>query len=108
MDKNAPESVHLCDFPAVDESMIDTRAGGRHGLVLKVVVLGRAARNGANHQEPPAPGRHVRQGRRRRWTSSTTHIIADELNVKKVTFTDDVSAFTNYTFKPQLKTLGPK
>ncbi len=107
LDENAPESVHLCDFPTVDESMIDTQLEYDMDLVLKVVVLGRAARNGANRKNrQPLAEMFVKADEK---LDEFYHdIIADELNIKKVTFTDDVSAFTNYTFKPQLKTLGPK
>ena len=107
LDENAPESVHLCDFPTVDESMIDTQLEYDMDLVLKVVVLGRAARNGANlKNRQPLAEMFVKADEK--LDEFYRDIIADELNIKKVTFTDDVSAFTNYTFKPQLKTLGPK
>ena len=107
LDENAPESVHLCDFPTVDESMIDTQLEYDMDLVLKVVVLGRAARNGANRKNrQPLAEMFVKADEK--LDEFYRDIIADELNIKKVTFTDDVSAFTNYTFKPQLKTLGPK
>ena len=107
LDTNAPESVHLCDFPAVDESMIDTQLEYDMDLVLKVVVLGRAARNGANRKNrQPLAEMFVKADEE--LGEFYRDIIADELNIKKVTFTNDVSAFTNYTFKPQLKTLGPK
>ena len=107
LDQSAPESVHLCDFPAVDESMIDTQLEYDMDLVLKVVVLGRAARNGANRKNrQPLAEMFVKADET--LGEFYREIIADELNIKKVTFTDDVSAFTNYTFKPQLKTLGPK
>ena len=107
LDENAPESVHLCDFPTVDESMIDTQLEYDMDLVLKVVVLGRAARNGANRKNrQPLAEMFVKADEK--LDEFYRDIIADELNIKKVTFTDDVSAFTSYTFKPQLKTLGPK
>ena len=107
LDQSAPESVHLCDFPAVDESMIDTQLEYDMDLVLKVVVLGRAARNGANRKNrQPLAEMFVKADET--LGEFYREIIADELNIKKVTFTDDVSAFTNYTFKPQLKALGPK
>ena len=105
--KDAPESVHLCDFPVVDESMIDTQLEYDMELVLKIVVMGRAARNGANRKNrQPLAEMFVKA--EEELSDYYKAIIADELNIKKVTFTDDVSAFTSYSFKPQLKTLGPK
>ncbi len=107
IDKTAPESVHLCDFPAVDEKAIDKELEARMDEVLKIVVLGRAARNTANIKNRQPVGRM--------FVKADTvlpefyqEIIEDELNVKSVEFTDDVRAFTSYTFKPQLKTVGPK
>jgi isoleucyl-tRNA synthetase len=105
VDKNAPESVHLCDFPAVDESMIDKQLEEDMEVVLEAVVLGRACRNEANIKN--------RQPIAKMFVKAEDHlsqfyldIIRDELNVKEIEATDDVSALTNYTFKPQLKTLG--
>ena len=107
IDESAPESVHLCDYPVVDESMIDTQLEYDMDLVLKIVVLGRAARNGANRKNrQPLAEMFVKADEE--LSGYYTDIIADELNIKKVTFTQDVSAFTSYIFKPQLKTLGPK
>ena len=106
-DKTAPESIHLCDFPAVDESRIDADLERDMDLVLKVVVLGRAARNTANlKNRQPLAEMFVHADET--LSDYYTGIIADELNVRKVTFTQDMSRFTSYTFKPQLKTLGPK
>ena len=103
----APESVHLCDFPTVDESMVDTQLEYDMELVLSIVVMGRAARNGANRKNrQPLAEMFVKAPEE--LSDYYKAIIADELNIKKVTFTDDVSAFTSYSFKPQLKTLGPK
>ena len=107
IDANAPESVHLCDFPVADESMIDKKLEEDMEAVLKTVVLGRACRNTANikNRQPIATmfvkapfslGEFYQE------------IIEDELNVKKVVFTDEVRDFTTYTFKPQLRTVGPK
>ncbi len=105
--KDAPESVHLCDFPTVDETLIDTQLEYDMELVLKIVVMGRAARNGANRKNrQPLAEMFVKADEE--LSDYYKEIIADELNIKKVTFTDDVSAFTSYSFKPQLKTLGPK
>ncbi len=107
VDKNAPESIHLCDFPTADESMVDEALERDMDLVLKIVVLGRAARNGANlKNRQPLAEMYVKADEV--LGDYYTAIIADELNVKKVTFTDDMSCFTDYHFKPQLKTLGPK
>ena len=107
VDKNAPESIHLCDFPTADESVVDVALERDMDLVLKIVVLGRAARNGANlKNRQPLAEMYVKADEV--LGDYYTAIIADELNVKKVTFTDDVSCFTDYHFKPQLKTLGPK
>ena len=103
----APESVHLCDFPTVDESMVDTQLEYDMELVLSIVVMGRAARNGANRKNrQPLAEMFIKAPEE--LSDYYKAIIADELNIKKVTFTDDVSAFTSYSFKPQLKTLGPK
>ena len=107
IDKNAPESVHLCDFPAVDEAHIDKELEANMDEVLKVVVMGRAARNAANiKNRQPIANMFVKAP----FTLPEffTDIIRDELNTKKVTFTDDVRDFTSYSFKPQLKTVGPK
>ena len=107
IDKNAPESVHLCDFPAVDEAHIDKELEANMDEVLKVVVMGRAARNAANiKNRQPIANMFVKAS----FTLPEffTDIIRDELNTKKVTFTDDVRDFTSYSFKPQLKTVGPK
>ena len=107
IDRNAPESVHLCDFPAVDEAHIDKELEANMDEVLKVVVMGRAARNAANiKNRQPIANMFVKAP----FTLPEffTDIIRDELNTKKVTFTDDVRDFTSYSFKPQLKTVGPK
>ncbi|MBR1738773.1 MAG: isoleucine--tRNA ligase [Ruminococcus sp.] len=107
VDRNAPESIHLCDFPTVDKSMIDPALESDMDEVLDIVVLGRSARNGANlkNRQPLSvmyvSADHVLD-------SFYVDIIRDELNMKEVQFSDDVSAYINYKFKPQLKTLGPK
>ncbi len=107
LDKNAPESVHLCDFPVVEESMIDAKLEEDMEALLKIVVMGRACRNTANIKNRQPIGTMFVKAP---FTLSDFYkeIIEDELNVKEVTFTDDVRAFTTYTFKPQLKTVGPK
>lgn len=107
IDANAPESVHLCDFPVADESMIDKKLEEDMEAVLKTVVLGRACRNTANiKNRQPMATMFVKAP----FTLGEFYqeIIEDELNVKKVVFTDEVRDFTTYTFKPQLRTVGPK
>jgi isoleucyl-tRNA synthetase len=107
IDKDAPESIHLCDFPAVEPAWIDRELEKDMDEVLRIVVMGRACRNAANikNRQPIAQmfvkapydlGEYYKE------------IIRDELNVKEVAFTDDVRAFTTYSFKPQLKTVGPR
>ncbi len=107
VDKNAPESVHLCDYPAVDESMIDKSLEENMDEVVEVVVLGRACRNqAAIKNRQPVAKMYVKADKTP--DESFIAVIAEELNVKAVEFTDNVSAFTTYSFKPQLRTVGPK
>ena len=107
IDKTAPESVHLCDFPVADEAHIDPELEADMDEVLKVVVLGRAARNAANvKNRQPIANMYVKAPKA--LSEYFTDIIRDELNSKQVTFTDEVDGFVSYTFKPQLKTVGPK
>ncbi len=107
VDKSAPESVHLCDFPAYDEKMIDKELEEKMAQVLDIVVMGRAARNSANIKNRQPVGKmYVKADFE--LSKFYTDIIADELNVKSVEFTDNVRSFTSFSFKPQLKTLGPK
>ncbi len=107
IDKNAPESIHLCDFPEVNEAMIDKALEASMGEVLDVVVLGRACRNSANiKNRQPIAKMYVKADLA--LADEYSEIIEDELNVKEVIYTDDVSAFTSYSFKPQLRTLGKK
>ena len=107
IDSQAPESIHLCDFPAVDESMIDAELEANMEMVLKVVVLGRACRNASNIKNRQPIGKmYVKADSE--LSQFYKEIIEDELNVKEVEFKDDVSAFTTYEFKPQLRTVGPK
>ena len=104
---NAPESVHLCTYPAVDESLLDPALEAEMEEVLAVVTLGRAARNGAaikNRQ--PLPALYVKGGRP--LTEEFKRIVMDELNVKAVLEAEDASQYLTYSFKPQLKTVGPK
>ncbi len=107
IDKSAPESVHLCDFPVADASMVDKELEKNMDAVLKVVVMGRACRNSANIKNRQPIGTMFVKAPFD-LPEFFQEIIADELNVKSVTFTDDVSSFTDYTFKPQLRTVGPK
>ncbi len=105
LDSSAPESVHLCDFPTVEEAWIDKKLEQEMEEVLQIVVLGRACRNDANlKQRQPLAQMYVKA--EQELPEFFRDIVADELNVKKVDFTDDVRSFTSYTFKPQLKTLG--
>ena len=107
IDKTAPESVHLCEFPVVKEEWIDEKLEADMEEVLDTVVMGRAARNTANiKNRQPIAQMYVKADHA--LSDFYVEIIEEELNVKKVTFTDDVRAFTSYTFKPQLKTVGPK
>jgi isoleucyl-tRNA synthetase len=107
VDKNAPESVHLCDFPTADASVIDKELEKNMDAVLKIVVMGRACRNTANIKNRQPIGKMYVKAPYD-LSEFYVEIIEDELNVKKVEFTEDVSAFTDYTFKPQLRTVGPK
>ena len=105
VDPSAPESIHLCDFPVADESLIDEELEHHMEEVLKIVVLGRAARNEANvKNRQPLSVMYV--GGAEALGDLYKDIIEDELNVKNVIFTDDMSRFSSYTFKPQLRTLG--
>ncbi len=107
IDASAPESVHLCDFPTVDEKLIDKQLEADMEALLKTVVMGRACRNTANiKNRQPISTMFIKAP----FTLGAFYqeIIEDELNVKKVVFTEDVREFTTYTFKPQLKTVGPK
>jgi len=107
IDPAAKESIHLCDFPKADEAMIDSSLEDSMDEALKIVVMGRAARNTANlkNRQPLAEmfikAPHVLDEYYKK-------IIEEELNIKKATFTDSVENFITYTFKPQLKTVGPK
>ncbi len=107
LDATAPESVHLCDFPEANEAWIDAELEANMKKVLDIVVLGRACRNASNiKQRQPIATMYVKM--EDGLNSFYQEIIEDELNVKGVQFTEDVSAFTSYSFKPQLKTLGKR
>ena len=107
IDKDAPESIHLCDFPTVNKAWINEELERDMDEVLKIVVMGRACRNTANiKNRQPIAQMYVKAPYK--LAGYYCEIIEDELNVKKIDFTDDVRAFTTYSFKPQLKTVGPK
>ena len=107
LDPGAPESIHLCDFPKANEAWTDKELEADMDHLLEAVVMGRACRNtaGIKNRQPIA-----KMFVKAPWNLSGfyTDIIADELNVKSVEFTDDIESFISYTFKPQLKTVGPK
>ena len=107
IDKDAPESVHLCDFPAAKQEWIDKELEDNMEHLLDIVVMGRACRNTANiKNRQPIAKMYVKASYE--LSEFYTSIIADELNVKGVEFTDNIENFISYTFKPQLKTVGPK
>ncbi|HCS68131.1 MAG TPA: isoleucine--tRNA ligase, partial [Oribacterium sp.] len=106
-DPTAPESIHLCDFPVANPAYVDKQLEEDMEEVLKIVVMGRAARNTANiKNRQPIGTMFVKADKA--LSDFYQKIIEEELNVKEVKFTDDVREFTTYTFKPQLKTVGPK
>ena len=107
VDKSAPESIHLCTFPEVDEKAVDKELEDKMDKVLEIVVLGRAARNGSalKNRQPLATMYVKLDGE---LDGYYTDVIRDELNIKNVCFTDKVDDFVTYKFKPQLKTVGPK
>ncbi len=107
VDRTAPVSVHLCSFPEADVSMIDEKLEADMEAVVDIVVLGRAARNGANIKNRQ-PLKAIYVGSKSRLQEYYADIIRDELNVKDVIFEDDLSDLTSYSFKPNLKTVGPK
>ena len=107
IDKDAPESIHLCDYPAADETYIDKELEKNMDEVLKIVVIGRACRNAANIKNRQPIGKMYVKAPFE-VPEFFKEIIEDELNVKAVEFTDDVRAYSSYSFKPQLKTVGPK
>lgn len=107
LDQKAPASIHLCDFPTVQTAWIDKDLEENMDFVLKVVVMGRAARNGANIKNRQPIGQMYIKAEKD-LPDFFVKIIEEELNVKKASFTTDVTAFTTYNFKPQMRTLGPK
>ena len=107
VDKDAIESIHLCDFPKVEEAWINKELEDDMEELLKIVVLGRAARNTANiKNRQPIGTMYIKA--EKEMGQFYTDIIADELNVKEVKFANDVESFISYSFKPQLRTVGPK
>ncbi len=106
-DENAPLSVHLCDFPVADEKYIDEKLEKGMDDVLKVVVLGRAARNKANLKNRQPLKRLIYNGKTK-LSQELQALIEDELNVKKLELSDGSAEYINYIVKPQLRTLGPK
>ena len=107
IDKDAPESIHLCDFPVANKEWIDKDLEANMDHLLNVVVMGRACRNTANiKNRQPIAAMYIKAPYE--LSEYFTAIIADELNVKEVKFTDNIENFISYSFKPQLKTVGPK
>ncbi|MEE1243983.1 MAG: DUF5915 domain-containing protein, partial [Frisingicoccus sp.] len=107
LDSEAPESIHLCDFPVANEAFIDKELEDNMDLVLQIVVAGRACRNTANIKNRQPIGKMYVKAEIE-LPEFYQEIVEEELNVKEMEFAKDVSAFTSYTFKPQLRTVGPK
>ena len=107
IDKDAPESIHLCSFPEVHEEQIDKELENNMEHVLDLVVMGRACRNASNIKNRQPIGQMFVKADFA-LSEFYQEIVADELNVKNIKFTEDVRDFTSYSFKPQLKTVGPK
>lgn len=107
IDKDAPESIHLCDYPSVKSEWIDKTLEEDMAHLLEIVVMGRACRNAANLKNRQPLSRMLVKSS---WQLSSFYqtIIEDELNIKKVEFTEDIGGYISYSFKPQLKTVGPK
>jgi isoleucyl-tRNA synthetase len=107
IDKDATESIHLCDFPVANEAWIDKDLEANMEELLKIVVLGRAARNTANIKNRQPIGTMFVKAEKE-MDQFFTDIIADELNIKEISFASDVESFISYSFKPNLRTVGPK
>lgn len=107
VDKTQPESIHLCDFPVCEERFVDQQLEEDMEEVLEIVVLGRSARNTANIKNRQPVGKMYVKAEKE-LSDFYREIIEDELNIKQVIFSEDVRAFTSYSFKPQLKTLGKR
>ncbi len=108
IDKNAPESIHLCDYPKADETLIDSELEAKMDEILKIVVLGRSARNASAIKNRQPIGKMYVKSEAGELDSFYSDIIAEELNVKEVVYTDNTDSFASYNIKPQLKTVGPK
>jgi isoleucyl-tRNA synthetase len=108
LDKTAPKSIHLCDYPVCDESKIDAGLEDAMEEILEIVVAGRACRNNANIKNRQPIGVMYVKSDKEALGEDYAAIIKDELNVKEIVFTQDVRSFTSYSFKPQLRTVGPK
>ena len=107
VDKNAPESIHLCEYPEVNEEFIDAELEKVMQEVLSIKTFGSAARNAANiKNRQPIANMYIKA--ESALNDYYIDIIKDELNIKNIEFSDDLSTFSTYTFKPQLKTVGPK
>ena len=106
-DKNAPESIHLCDYPTANEAWIDKDLEDKMGVLLKIVVLGRAARNEAQIKNRQPIGDMFIKAESE-LSQYYVDILKDELNIKNAEFKDDVSEYTTYSIKPNLPTVGPK
>ena len=106
-DKTAPESIHFCDYPVANEAWIDAQLENNMDTVLNIVVAGRAARNTANVKNRQ-PLSCIYAKATNEIDKEYYDIVLEELNVKTLEFTDDVSSFVGYKFKPQLRTLGPR
>ena len=107
IDASAPESIHLCDFPEVHENWIDPKMEEDMADLLEIVVMGRAARNTANiKNRQPIGTMYVKS--EFQLSEFYKEIIKDELNIKEVVFKDDIADFISYSFKPQMRTVGPK
>ena len=107
VDENAPESIHLCDFPVADENCIDSKLEENMELVLEIVTQGRACRNVSNIKNRQVLSKAY-VGTKRKLDEAYYYIITEELNVKAIEFVDDASEFVSYNVKPNLKTVGPK
>ena len=108
IDKSAPESIHLCDYPTADEKLIDKELESKMDEILKIVVLGRAARNASAIKNRQPIGKMYVKSDAMTLDKFFTDIIAEELNVKEVIYTENTDKFASYNIKPQLKTVGPK
>ncbi len=107
LDKTAPESIHLCDFPVANEDYIDEKLEENMETVLKIVTLGRACRNVSGMKNRQVLSKAYVESKKK-LDENYYYIIKEELNVKELEFVDDASSFVSYNVKPNLKTVGPK